>query len=72
MKITNLKFKSNPNKEYVISGEVDYLTSSGYIVTKIDTINGKPGDSLVLRQLVSHKDIEEHIKNIKHAENCIS
>lgn len=62
MKITNFKFTSLEGKKYIINGEVDYLHSSGYVFINIDSVNGEKGDSLVLRGLISHSNILNHIQ----------
>lgn len=68
MEIKNFEFTTKTNTKYIINGTIDHLPSSGFVLTKIDTINGEKQDSLILRQLVSHEDILKHIKKENNVE----
>lgn len=66
MTITNFKYKTENGVEYILDGEIELYPSSGFAFTKITKVDGIQQDSVVLRTLIKHEDILNHIKKINN------
>lgn len=66
MTLTNFKFKTESGVEYTLDGEIELYPVSGFAFTKITKINEVQRDSFVLRTLIKHGDILDHIKKINN------
>lgn len=63
MTIKNFKFTTESGNTFNIDAEIELFPSNGFTITKITKINGKEEDNIVLRNIIKHEDILQHIKN---------